>query len=256
MLSSPTSSWPEGEWIMQPKWDGYRLLIDVDVSGRIRAWSRNGASLTSRLGDLLELFQQSPPGTVFDGELVALGERDGQPAQDFAQVGRAVLGNDAAAREDLRFVAFDVLKADGVDVRPRAWRDRNDLIRELLPVHSRVRSIDFCPATQSVHEAYVDLRFEGSVLKRAGSVYRAGRQSTWRKFKARHVIAGQLLGTREGRDGLIYARCALDDGDVVVLAGRDSAHRVGEMVEIRYSRIDVDGSLREARLASPLPVTT
>ncbi|MGO9960641.1 MAG: hypothetical protein ACLP50_32480 [Solirubrobacteraceae bacterium] len=73
---------------MQPKWDGFRLLVAVDSAGRVRAWSRHGTSLTARLGDLLEGFIAVPAASVFDGELVSLASRDGHVVQDFAAVGR------------------------------------------------------------------------------------------------------------------------------------------------------------------------
>ena len=74
--------------MLEAKFDGYRLLIEVGI----RAWSRHATSLTTRLGDLLDPFVDVAPGTVFDGELIALTERHGQPVQDFAAVSRTVLG--------------------------------------------------------------------------------------------------------------------------------------------------------------------
>ena len=52
MLSTSGREWPAGDgWILEPKWDGYRLLVDVELAGRVRAWSRHGTSLTSQVGD-------------------------------------------------------------------------------------------------------------------------------------------------------------------------------------------------------------
>ncbi len=34
---------------MEPQWDGFRLLVAIDQHGRVRAWSRRGASLGDRL---------------------------------------------------------------------------------------------------------------------------------------------------------------------------------------------------------------
>ena len=51
MLSVSTRRWPDGgRWVMQPKWDGCRLLVCVDAGGELRAWSRHGTNLTDRLG--------------------------------------------------------------------------------------------------------------------------------------------------------------------------------------------------------------
>src|SRR6185437_4319111 len=108
MLSTPARRWPNaGHWVLQPKWDGFRLIVDIDTEGRAHGWSRHGTNLTARLGALLARFDDAAPGTTFDGELVALTERSGQPIQDFAAVTRAVFTGDSCAADGLRFVAFD-----------------------------------------------------------------------------------------------------------------------------------------------------
>jgi bifunctional non-homologous end joining protein LigD len=126
MLSCSAHRWPEGgEWVLQSKWDGFRLLTEVDADRRVRAWSRRGTSLTARLGGLTAAFAEALPGSVFDGEVVVVSERDGRPVQDFAAVCRAVLRGDARAAEALRFVGFDVLALDGENLRDRTWTERN-----------------------------------------------------------------------------------------------------------------------------------
>ena len=75
--------------MVEPKWDGLRLLLAIDLHGRIWAWSRRGASLADRLGSLLEPLAELPRAAVFDAELVALSSRDGRVVQDFAAVCRA-----------------------------------------------------------------------------------------------------------------------------------------------------------------------
>ena len=108
MLSVSARRWPDGgRWVLQPKWDGFRLLIEARAGGEVRGWSRHGTDLTARLGSLLAPFTEVAPGTTFDGELVAVSERDGKPIQDFAAVTRAVFTGRPAATDRLRFVAFD-----------------------------------------------------------------------------------------------------------------------------------------------------
>ena len=122
MLSTPAPAWPaSGTWVLQPKWDGFRCLIAVDRHGRVRMWSRHGTSLTGRLDPLCAACQTLPPGSVLDGELVALAERDGRVVQDFATVRDAVFTGDANASGRLRFVAFDLLELAGEDLRPATW---------------------------------------------------------------------------------------------------------------------------------------
>jgi ATP-dependent DNA ligase len=237
--------------VLQPKWDGFRLLIELDDDHRVRAWSRHGTSLTARLGDLTDAFAEAPPGSVFDGELIVVSERDGRPVQDFAAVCRAVLRGDARAAEDLRFVGFDVLALGGEDLRGRPWTERNLRLSEALPLSGAVRRVESLPASPAAHAAIVALGFEGIVLKRPNSTYRPGRQRMWLKHKARHTVDGVLSGVGQDRDGQWRGVCDVDGRRVSVLAGASLVDQVGEVLTLVYSRVDADGDLREVRIAGP-----
>jgi hypothetical protein len=195
-----------------------------------------------------------PAGTVIDGELVALTERDGRPAQNFAAVCRAVLNRDVQAAGLLHYVAFDLLSRAGIDLRHETLGDRQGHLGEVLPTGSRVRQIDCLPATMASHTAMIELGFEGSVLKLPASSYRPGRHRWWRKLKARHVARGMLESVRAARDGQIYAVCDVDGRHVAAVASASASERVGEVVELVYSRVDAEGALREVRLAPGLSV--
>jgi hypothetical protein len=105
------------------------------------------------------------------------------------------------------------------------------------------------PATLAAHEAIVALGFEGTVLKRLGSAYRPGRHRTWIKRKARFVARAELRSVHQDREGLWHALCEIDGRRVPALASARTAERIGQLVDLVYSRVDADGSLREARVA-------
>jgi ATP dependent DNA ligase domain len=232
MLSCSARRWPEGgEWVMQPKWDGFRLLIEVDDDRRVRAWSRHGTSLTARLGGLAAAFAEAPSGSVFDGELVVVSERGGRPVQDFAAVSGAVLRGDPRAADDLRFVGFDVLAHGGEDLRGRPWTERNSRLTDALPVSGPVRRVESLPASSAAHAAIVGLGFEGTVLKRPNSTYRPGRQRVWVKHKARYTADGVLLSVRQGRDGRWHESATWTAG-----AFRCLPARAGSIGPVRFSR--------------------
>jgi hypothetical protein len=122
----------------------------------------------------------------------------------------------------------------------------------MLPVCERIRRAASQSATLAAHEAIVTLNFEGTVLKRLGSAYRPGRHRTWIKHKARFVARAQLRSVRQHRDGQWHALCELEGRRVHAVAGARTADRIGQLVELVYSRVDANGSLREARVA-PAP---
>jgi len=191
MLCATARSWPAGVWVEQPKWDGFRLLVEVDSRGQAHAWSRHGTVLTRQIADLLaSLRSEAPAPLLLDGELVALANSDRGPVQDFGAVCRAVLRNDPLDQARLQFVAFDLLAFDGADLRLQPLTDRDLRLREVLPSVPNIVPIQSWPAAPSAHDAVVELGFEGTVLKHPSSLYRPGRRTAWRKRKARHRARG------------------------------------------------------------------
>ena len=150
----------------------------------------------------------------------------------------------------LHLVAFDLLELAGDDLRSLPWVKRTELLRECFPAGDRLRLVQTRPASRAAHDQLVALGFEGSVLKRPGSTYRPGRQTTWRKYKASHRATATLSSLRPGRDGHTYAISELDGRRVTTLASPRLAALIGHRVELAYSRIDADGSLREVRISA------
>jgi bifunctional non-homologous end joining protein LigD len=251
MLAATARDMPTGHgWVLQPKYDGWRLLIEVLHGGRARAWTRHGTALAGRLGGLEDLAAAAiPAGTLLDGELVALvAGPDQRPVQDFAAIGRAVTGSDAAAQRQLRFVAFDAPRAGGEDLTGRPWHERDQRLRQLLAgADPRLCAIDTLAAQSDCHAQVVALGFEGSLLKQRRSTYRGGRHSTWRKYKARHHVDVEIIAVNADRDGELRAVCVTPLHDHVIVARLPGRRPMmpGPAV-VTYSRVDAGGQLREA----------
>ena len=254
MLSTRAAVWPaHGDWVMEPKWDGFRLLVAIDSKGRIRAWSRHGASLTEPLDGLLEPLLHALRDSIFDAELIALSSRNRSAVQDFSAVCRATLQGNTAAAKQLQLVAFDLLELAGEDLRPLPWTKRTAYLRDVFPVGERLRLVQPMTPSRAAHDQLVELGFEGSVLKRPRSTYRPGRQSTWRKYKATHRATATLRALRSGRDGNTYAICELDGRRLTAPGSPRLSSPIGQELELAYSRVDADGSLREVRISNIRP---
>ena len=250
MLASAISDWPDGGgWVLEPKYDGYRVLLETRAAGRVCAWSRHGTSLTEPLRDLLAPLGALGAGWVFDGELIALDESDAIPVQDFAAVGRAVFGGHSDAVARLHYVAFDVLAAgDDGDIQARPLLERATVLADRFPADRRLRVVSTLSADPATHERLVSIGFEGSVLKRQNSSYRPGRVRSWRKLKARHTVLATIRRLDRDREGRLFARCVLADGRPCSAWIPAAVEPSCEQTTIVYSRVDANGSLREPRL--------
>ncbi len=111
---------PEGgEWQYEPKWDGFRGLLE-NGSGELRLWSRNARPLLRYFPELRPLEKLLPPLSALDGEIVI--ERDG--VLDFDAMQTRLHPAESRVRKlsaeiPARFVVFDVLVLKGVE----AWHE-------------------------------------------------------------------------------------------------------------------------------------
>jgi ATP dependent DNA ligase domain len=159
------------------------------------------------------------------------------------------LAGDTEASARLHYVAFDLLAHAGEDLRGSPWRERHARLRDELTGAPRVRVINTLPATPETHAQLVALGFEGSVLKQPGSAYRPGRQRAWLKHKARHELAATLQRVFQDHDGVWHGICQHDDIRLTARAGPNTHRQLGGTVTVIYSRLDADGTPREARIS-------
>src|SRR3954462_13672891 len=60
---------PDGEWQYEPKWDGFRGVLE-NLGGGLRLWSRNGRPLLRYFPELEEVGGLLPPDSALDGEII------------------------------------------------------------------------------------------------------------------------------------------------------------------------------------------
>src|SRR5512144_3356438 len=114
---------PDG-WQYEPKWDGFRGLLE-NGSGERRLWSRNARPLLRYFPELAPLGGLLPPRSCLDGEIVIV--RDGVLDFDAMQTRLHPAESRVrrlAAEIPATFVAFDVLVWDGVEHWPDPLTER------------------------------------------------------------------------------------------------------------------------------------
>ncbi|MES2147978.1 MAG: non-homologous end-joining DNA ligase, partial [Pseudomonadota bacterium] len=216
-LATLVDSVPTGnDWIHEYKYDGYRLLLAVG-GGQAIAWTRNGNDWSHRFAGLVEAAAaQLPPGTLIDGEAVAL---DDQGKPNFGLLQRA-LKDDGSARLD--FFAFDLLRLGGEDLAKLPNIERKARLAALFetaapPLHYADHIV---AKGDELFGAICAEGGEGIISKQATAPYSGKRGRNWLKIKCTNrqefVIVGWadsdksrhfrslLLATRDGKE-LVYA---------------------------------------------------
>src|SRR5437016_9520471 len=116
----------QGGWRYEPKWDGFRGVLEND-GGELALWSRNGRPLLRYFPELRPLGELLPPHSALDGEIVIA--REG--VLDFDSMQMRLHPAESRVRrlaEEIpaEFVVFDLLLWNGEKVwkEPLAKRRR------------------------------------------------------------------------------------------------------------------------------------
>jgi bifunctional non-homologous end joining protein LigD len=199
---------PEGDWLYEVKFDGYRILARI-AGDEVRLFTRNGHDWTARLPRQAEaLAKLGLHDSWLDGEAIVMNEQglpDFQLLQNAFDIGRS---------HDILYYLFDAPFLNGKDLREAPMEERRAQLKEALG-NTRRTPLRFSEAFSARHEDIIEsacaMSLEGVIGKRAGSRYVSRRSPDWIKLKCRlrqeFVIVGHTKpqGSRSGFGALLLA---------------------------------------------------
>lgn len=179
------------DWLIEWKYDGIRAQL-VRRAGKAWLWSRGEELITERFPEIVERARSLPDGILLDGEILVW--RDDAP-QPFALLQKRVTRKSVTAnvlREaPVAFMAYDLLEANGEDMRLRPQRERRAALEQLAGLHDVLISPRVAGESWQqlalLREESRDRGVEGLMIKHLDSTYRVGRtkdaNANWWKWK-------------------------------------------------------------------------
>jgi bifunctional non-homologous end joining protein LigD len=169
-------------WCHEVKFDGYRVQLRIE-DGDVALLTRKGLDWADKFG-VIARAARALPDALIDGEIVAL-DHNGVPS--FSALQAAIADSKTGG---LIFFAFDLLFANGEDLRALPLRERKERLKGLLERRNGkeklIRYVDhFEERGDTVLESAKKLELEGIVSKRLDAPYRSGRTESWTKAKIR-----------------------------------------------------------------------
>jgi len=256
MEARTSEKWPKGEYLYEPKWDGFRAISWSAPENRID--SRNQRPLLRYFPELTPALAQLPEGTVVDGEIVVVvdgvTEFDALQQRIHPAISRITLLSEQTPAE---LIAFDLLADRGDDLRDRPFTERRQRLVEVAgglgdPWH-------LTPQTDSVEVArgwfdeFESAGCDGIVAKVPDLAYQHGKRAMI-KIKHRRTVDCVVGGFREHKDGGKIGSLLLglyDERGELHFIGHCSGFGDHDRVEIyqRFKELVADGSFGEAARA-------
>ncbi|MGH3122857.1 MAG: non-homologous end-joining DNA ligase [Streptosporangiaceae bacterium] len=212
-------------WMYERKLDGERCLAFRD-GDQVRLMTRNRKMVSSTYPELVEALGAQQPGDfVVDGEVVAFTGGQTRFAQLQQRMQQARPSADLIRSVPVQYYLFDVLWADGTDLRPQPLRERKQRLHQLLDFADPLRFTEHRVGEGvEFYQEACRQGWEGLIAKRADAPYQAGRTKDWLKFKCENnqelVIGGftDPQGTRTGLGALLLGY--YDSDGQLVYAGK------------------------------------
>ncbi|HEY9180956.1 MAG TPA: non-homologous end-joining DNA ligase [Candidatus Baltobacteraceae bacterium] len=212
------------QWLFEIKWDGYRAICTVHEDGSMELVSRNGLDLLTKFPELSALANAwTTLPIVVDGEIVAL---DAHGRSSFQRLQESLSNRRGAAVKKappLTFAAFDLLYADGKDLRKTPLEDRKALLERAiadddLVLYSKHVNGNGCALFAQAERS----QLEGIIGKRRDSPYVERRTRDWVKIKAQlmqECVIGGFTEPRGSRTGFGALLLGLYDGKQLQYVG-------------------------------------
>jgi bifunctional non-homologous end joining protein LigD len=232
----------DDDWLFEIKWDGYRAICTVDEDRKLTLVSRNGLDLLERFPDLADLgnaFESVP--IVVDGEIVSI---DTEGRSDFQRLQEA-----QKKASVLTYAAFDLIYADGRDLRKEPLEERKRLLERLIRDDGTVLySKHIVGNGKSLFAQAQERRLEGIIGKLRTSVYQERRSRDWVKIKAQlaqeFVVGGWTdpQGSRKGFGALLLGAYEGKTFRYVGHVGTGFSHKVLAEIHKRLAAIGTASS--------------
>jgi ATP-dependent DNA ligase len=230
MLAKPVDAIPTGDYVFEPKWDGFRSIVFRD-GDEIEIGSRNERPMTRYFPELAVAFRAGlPERCVIDGEIV-IPDAEGKRL-DFEALLQRV--HPAASRVEMlaattpaHFIAFDLLALGDEDLTERPFAERRARLEGVItaagsPAGSPAGSaIHLTPATTDKGVAtgwfsqFEGAGLDGLIAKKADGTYQPDKRVM---LKIKHertadcVVAGYRVH-KSGEDRIGSLLLGLYTGD-------------------------------------------
>ncbi|MET3458087.1 DNA ligase D [Pseudomonas kilonensis] len=216
-LATLVDSAPDGDWLYEIKFDGYRVMARIE-NGDVRLLTRNGHDWTHKLPRQAEaLAGLGLESAWLDGEMVVAND---QGVPDFQALQNAF---EVGSSGKIAYYLFDMPYLNGMDLRKVPVQERRVALAAVLePNQSPL--LRFSDAFEDPPEALLNsacqMQMEGLIGKRVGSAYVSRRSNDWIKLKCKNrqefVVVGfsDPKGARSAFGALLLGLHDADSGQL------------------------------------------
>ena len=210
-LADPSNMNPNNSWIIEPKYDGERIIA-VNTDGNIALWTRRNIQATHKFPEILEALKRDLDNDnwILDGEMTVSGgfrQLLNRNVEDRFKI--SLLAKKIPATYNI----FDIIQYNNNDLRNKLLYKRKDTLIKSVHQDENIKIVPFQELKDPVEQfqQYLKEGFEGAVIKNLYSYYEPGRRSDqWLKIKKGDTVDVHIIGATRSTSSIPFGALLME----------------------------------------------
>ncbi len=210
-LTNPKNLKLTGTWIIEPKYDGERIIA-VRYGDKIDLWTRRNIQATYKFPEIVKALTKEVDGDkwILDGEMTVKGgfrQLLNRNVEDRFKI--SLLSRKIPAT----FNIFDILQYEKDDLINRPLMERKSILMKVVHPENYIEIVPFKEVDKpdNQFQDYLKQGYEGAVIKNLYSKYEPGRRSdNWLKIKKGDTVDVRIIGATKSTSSIPFGALLME----------------------------------------------
>ncbi|MBZ2165297.1 ATP-dependent DNA ligase [Methanobacterium sp. VT] len=210
-LTNPTNLKLTGTWIIEPKYDGERIIA-VRYGDKIDLWTRRNIQATYKFPEIVKALKKEVDGDkwILDGEMTVKGgfrQLLNRNVEDRFKI--SLLSRKIPAT----FNIFDILQYEKDDLINRPLMERKSILMKVVHPENYIEIVPFKEVDKpdNQFQDYLKQGYEGAVIKNLDSKYEPGKRSdNWLKIKKGDTVDVCIIGATKSTSSIPFGALLME----------------------------------------------
>ena len=210
-LMEPSNLKLRNSWIIEPKYDGERIIA-VRSGNVLELWTRRNIQATHKFPEILEALKNDVDGDswILDGEMTVSGgfrQLLNRNVEDRFKI--SLLSKKIPATYNI----FDVMEYNEEDLMNKPLYERKRVLMKFVHPDERIKIVQFHEVENPIEQfqEYLKKGFEGAVVKNFYSNYEPGKRSDkWLKIKKGDTVDVHIVGATRSTSSIPFGALLME----------------------------------------------
>jgi DNA ligase-1 len=199
-----------GSWIIEPKYDGERIIA-IRSGSKISLWTRRNIQASYKFPEIVEALKNNIKGTdwILDGEMTVSGsfrQLLNRNVEDRFKISLL------SRKKPATYNVFDIIRHEE-DLLNLPLIERKGKLSEVVHPDERIEIVSF-QEVDNIEEQflnYVKEGYEGAIIKNSYSKYEPGRRSEqWLKIKKGDTVDVHIIGATRSTGSIPFGALLME----------------------------------------------